>query len=158
MRISFSYQKAKVLQALRYHFVSRKEIKVLVILVNVFAILSAILLYAKKIRPEPFLLSSFVWVIMALCIWYILPIMVYKKSPAFKDSYMADIDEKGMLLQTARGEVFWPWNGFVKQLETPHHFHFYFNEKSFFLIPKEVMNEGQMHEFRGFTKDIGVRS
>jgi len=151
MRIRFSYQKAKVLQALRYHFVSRKEIKILVILVNVFAILSATLLYAKKIRPEPFLLSSFVWVIMALCIWYILPTMVYKKSPAFKDYYTADIDEKGIVIQTDRGEVFWPWNGFVKHLETPHHFHLYFSEKSFFLIPKEVMNETQLHSFRNFV-------
>ena len=77
--------------------------------------------------------------------------MVYKKSPAFKDHYTADIDEKGIVIQTDRGEVFWPWNGFVKHLETPHHFHLYFSEKSFFLIPKEVMNETQLHSFRNFV-------
>ena len=158
MQISFIYQKGKVLQALRYHFVSRREIKIMVILINVFAIVSAILLFMKKIRPEPFLLSSFIWVIMALSIWYILPTMVYRKSSAFLDRYTAFISDKGLQISTSRGEVFWPWKGFVKHLETPHHFHLYFNEKSFFLIPKEVMNEEQLHEFRGFTKEIGVRS
>ena len=154
MQISFTYHKAKVLQALRYHFVSRKEIKVMVILINIFAILSAILLYAKKIRPEPFLLSSFIWVIMALSIWYILPLLVYKKSSAFQDRYSADISEKGILIQTARGEALWSWAGFVKHYETPHFFHLYFTEKSFFLIPKEAMDEAQRHEFRGLLKLI----
>ena len=154
MQISFTYHKPKVLQALRYHFVSRKEIKVMVILINVFAILSAILLYAKKIRPEPFLLSSFIWVIMALSIWYILPILVYKKSSAFLDRYNADISAKGILIQTSRGEALWPWTGFVKHYETPHFFHLYFTEKSFFLIPKDAMEDAQRHEFRRFMKIV----
>ena len=37
----FDYDKGKVIQALRYHFITRREIKVMMILVNVFAILSA---------------------------------------------------------------------------------------------------------------------
>lgn len=154
MHINFKYDKPKVIQALRYHFVSRKEIKVMVILINVFAILSAILLYTKKIRPEPFLLSSLIWVIMAISIWYILPTMVYKKSAAFLDEYTAYISEKGILIKTIRGEIFWPWKGFVKEFETPHHFHVYFDEKQFFLFPKVVMNETELHEFRRLSKAI----
>ena len=152
MQISFTYQKAKVLQALRYHFVSRKEIKVMVILINVFAILSAILLYAKKIRPEPFLLSSLIWVLMALSIWYILPMLVYKKSSAFQDRYTADITKKGIQIQTSNGEALWSWKVFVKHYETPHFFHLYFTGKSFFLIPKDALAEDQRHEFRGLMK------
>ena len=154
MHISFKYEKGKVIQALRYHFVSRKEIKLMVILINVFAILSAILLYTKRIRPEPFLLSSFVWVIMAISIWYILPTMVYKKSAAFLDDYAADITENGVLIQTIRGEILWPWKGFIKEFETPHHFHLYFDDKQFFLIPKAAMNEAELHEFRRLSKLI----
>ena len=39
----FTYNKGKVIQALRYHFITRKEIKGMMILVNVFAIVSAAL-------------------------------------------------------------------------------------------------------------------
>jgi hypothetical protein len=51
---TFEYHKQKVIQALRYHFISRKEIKVMMVLVNVFAILSAGLFFFKKISPLAF--------------------------------------------------------------------------------------------------------
>jgi len=54
MQFSFSYQKPKVIQALRYHFVQSPEIRVMLILVNVFAILAALLFYTKKSAAEPF--------------------------------------------------------------------------------------------------------
>ena len=60
MHFKFSYNKKQIIQGLRYHFISRREIKLMMILVNVFAIGSAVLFYTKKIRPEPFLLGSFI--------------------------------------------------------------------------------------------------
>ena len=50
-----NYNKAQVLQALRYHFMKQSEIKTLMIVVNVYAITTGILLFIKKIRPELFL-------------------------------------------------------------------------------------------------------
>ena len=41
MKVEFSYDKGQVLQALRYHFLSKKEIRLMIILVNVFALASA---------------------------------------------------------------------------------------------------------------------
>ena len=43
MKIHITYDKPKVIQALRYHFISRKEIRILLIAVNVFAVISAVL-------------------------------------------------------------------------------------------------------------------
>ena len=57
----FTYNKNKVIQALRYHFITRREIKIMLILVNVFAIVSAALFYLKLIQPLAFLLSSVLW-------------------------------------------------------------------------------------------------
>ncbi|MEP6712165.1 MAG: YcxB family protein, partial [Ferruginibacter sp.] len=57
----FTYNKGKVIQALRYHFISRPEIKIMMILVNVFAIFSAALYFFKLIKPMPFLVSSMLW-------------------------------------------------------------------------------------------------
>jgi len=44
------------MNALRYHFISRPEIKILLIVVNLFTILSAILFYMHKIQSLSFLL------------------------------------------------------------------------------------------------------
>ena len=54
MTVHFGYDKKQVLQALRYHLLNRKEIRLMIILVNVFALLSAALFYFKKILPLAF--------------------------------------------------------------------------------------------------------
>lgn len=152
MQTSFSYEKKKVIQALRYHFVQKTEIRVLIVLVNVFAIISAILLYIKKIRPEPFLLGSFIWMLLMATFWYFLPNSIYKKSATFQDSFIMDFTGEGIRLENERGFVTWQWQKFSRYFESPHFFHLYFDTKSFFLVPKENMGEEFRHELRGMLK------
>jgi hypothetical protein len=149
MQYSFSYDKRKVIQALRYHFVQKQEIRVLVILVNVFAIVSAILFYAKKIRPEPFLLGSVIWLVLMASFWYFLPNSIYKRSSTFRESFIIDFRETDVRLESERGYVLWQWSQFSKFFESPHFFHLYFDARSFFLVPKDGMGDEFRHELRG---------
>jgi hypothetical protein len=149
MQHSFSYEKKKVIQALRYHFIQKPEVRILIILVNVFAIVSAVLFYTKKIRPEPFLLGSFIWLMLIAAFWYFLPNSIYKKAATFRDSFMIDFSESQVRLESERGYVYWPWNKFSRFFESPHFFHLYFDSKSFFLVPKDGMTEEFKHELRG---------
>ncbi len=156
MQHSFSYEKKKVIQALRYHFIQRNEIRILIVLVNVFAIVSAVLFYSKKIRPEPFLLGSFIWLMLMATFWYFLPNSIYKKAATFQDSFIIDFKEDEINLENERGSVQWPWNTFYRFFESPHFFHLYFDTKSFFLVPKENMSDEFRHELRGvFNSKIG---
>ena len=158
MQHSFSYEKKKVTQALRYHFIQKNEIRVLIILVNVFAIVSAILFYMKKIRPEPFLLGSFIWIMLMASFWYILPQSIYRKAATFKDSFIIDFRDDEVRLENERGYVQWPWSKFTRFFESPHFFHLYFDSKSFFLVPKGEMTEAFRHELRGvLNKRIGSK-
>ncbi len=52
MVIHFEYEKKQVMSALRHHFISRPEIKILLVIVNLFTILSAVLFYMHKIQPD----------------------------------------------------------------------------------------------------------
>ena len=105
MQFSFSYEKKKVIQALRYHFISRREIKVMMILVNVFAITAAILFYSQKIRPEPFLLGSLIWIAMMGGVWYILPYSIYKNASTFKENFIIAFTDENIQLDNERGYV-----------------------------------------------------
>ena len=87
MTIYFGYEKKKVLQALRYHFISRPEIRIMIILVNVFAIATFTLYFLKKIQPLAFLVGSLLWIILMISFWYILPAMVYRKAVTFKHEF-----------------------------------------------------------------------
>jgi len=153
MEFAFSYNKQKVIQALRLHFIARKEIKTMIVLVNAFAIISAILFYTKKIRPEPFLLGTIIWLLILVAIWYILPYSIYKKSATFKDNFTVWINENSIRLENQKGHISWQWKMFNRFFESPNFFHFYFNEKSFFLIPKEDISEDLKHELRSLLNE-----
>ncbi len=133
---------------MRYHFIWQPEIRILLILVIVFDIASAILYLTGKIRPEPFLLGSFIWLVFIISFWYILPNNIYKKSETFKNNFIADFGDRIITLQNEKGFVEWEWEKFVKFFESPYFFHIYFSAKSFFLLPKDGMSDDFRHNLR----------
>jgi hypothetical protein len=141
MIIHFGYEKKQVIQGLRYHFLTRPEIKVLLVVVNVFAILSAVLFFLKKIQPISFLLFSLLWFMLMLIIWRLLPASIYKRAHTFQDNFSMDINEQNVTLMTERGSKIWQWNNFSSFVESPNFFHLYFDSRSFFLVPKDAFED-----------------
>ena len=154
MELQVSYNKQQVLQALRYHFISKPEIKIMVILVNVFALLAAGLFAFKLITPLPFLMSSVLWMSMMLAFWIWLPALIYRKSKTFKDSFVVFLEENHMFIDTEKGRKTWAWREFSSFLETPGFFHLYFDNRSFFLLPKDAFaNSDDVQWARHILKD-----
>ncbi|GAO41720.1 YcxB family protein [Flavihumibacter petaseus] len=141
MNISFRYDRKQVIQALRYHFFTKPEIRLLVIGINLFTIVAAILLYFKRVTPFTFLIFSTLWMLVMLVVWQIMPNSIYKRSETFRDSFLMHLDDTGVVLQTGRGTQSWHWNRFSKYLETPFFFHLYFTPNSFFLLPKDAIGD-----------------
>lgn len=141
MKVHFGYEKKQVLDALRNHFFSRPEIRLMVILVNVFAILSAVLFYFNKIQPISFLAFSLMWFLLWLTIRIFLPLSIYKRSQTFKDEFILEMQETGIELMTERGVQHWEWKRFSTFKETNYFFHLYFDSRSFFLVPKDAFND-----------------
>ena len=149
----FTYNKGKVIQALRYHFISRPEIKVMMILVNVFSIASAALFFFKIIPPLAFLMSSVLWFILMITFWFLLPRMVYRKAATFKDRFRAILSDTAFRIENERGGRSWAWNEFSHLMESPNFFHLYFNSRSFFIVPKDAFGaEEEVQEARSILK------
>jgi len=149
----FTYDKRKVIQALRYHFITRREIRIMIILVNVFALLSAGLFFFKKISPLAFLVSSLLWFMLMITFWFLLPYMVYRRADTFRDRFCATLSEDEFRIENERGGRSWGWNEFSTWIESPHFFHLYFNSRSFFIVPKEAFEGDQEHEARKLLRD-----
>jgi hypothetical protein len=141
MTIHFGYDKKQVIQALRYHFLTRPEIKVLFVFVNVFAIFSAVLFFLKKIQPISFLVFSTLWFLLMLILWRLLPSGIYKRSHTFQDNFSMSINESEVVLMTNRGSKAWGWRDFSSFVESPYFFHLYFDSRSFFLVPKDAFTD-----------------
>ena len=153
MSYLIQYKKVQVLEALRYHFMKQSEIKTLMIVVNVYAITTGILLFLKKIRPELFLLGSILWVILLLLFWFAMPAIFYRKADLFKQDWQFSFDPNGANLFSSVGSAEWSWKELTHYFESNYYFHFYFGPKSFFLIPKENIPLEAQHEIRGLLKN-----
>jgi hypothetical protein len=149
MEIYFGYEKKLVIQALRYHFITRPEIKMLLILVNIFAIFSAAMFYFKKVSPLAFMVSTFLWVGLMIAFWFIMPHAVYQRASTFQDTFKMIFGEHGVRLENERGFTEWHWNKFTNYFESPNFIHLYFNSRSFFLVPKLAAHEeGNLDQIR----------
>lgn len=154
MTVHFSYDKKQVIQALRYHFLMRPEIKILLVLINVFAITSAILFAMKKIQALPFLIFSLLWFMLMLIIWRILPGSIYRKSATFQDSFSMHFDKESVVIETTKGANGWEWKQFSHFVESPYFFHLYFDARSFFLVPKDAFkNITDLQETRQLLRE-----
>jgi hypothetical protein len=148
MTISYGYDKQKVLQALRYHFINKKDIRFLLIAVNVLALISGILFFFKKIDPTVFIITSLLWIVLMIVFWIAMPRLIYSKTKSFKDNFITEVNDYEITLQQENGSRTWQLNDFQTWFESPHFFHLYVGPNSFFIIPKEAFTSGQVHEVR----------
>jgi len=154
MIIHFTYEKSKVMQGLRYHFVTRPELKFMIILVNIFALLSAVLFFLKKVTPLAFFSGSTLWFLLMISIWFILPSIIYRKTATFKDHFDMRFEEEGFSLGNERGSRSWPWKTLSTFIESPHFFHLYFDSRTFFLVPKSGCRSGdEIFQLRQLLKE-----
>jgi signal transduction histidine kinase len=153
MTVKFSYDKKQVLQALRFHFLARPEIRVMIILVNVFALFSAALFYFKKVTPLAFLVGSALWFVLMISFWFVLPGAVYRQASTFRDHFVMHFEEDHFSVGNERGARSWPWKSLSKFMETPNFFHLYFDARSFFLVPKSSFaNSDEVYALRQLLK------
>ncbi len=149
MTIHFGYDKKKVIQALRYHFISRPEIRIMIILVNVFALFSFVLFVMGKISPSACLTFSFLWIILMISFWFLLPVTVYKRAITFKHEFSMTFSDTDFSLEHEKGSKSWQWASLKSYLESPHFFHLYFDIRSFLLVPKDGCKDSdEVHQLR----------
>ncbi|HQV59985.1 MAG: YcxB family protein [Chitinophagaceae bacterium] len=154
MTIYFGYEKGQVIQALRYHFISRQEIRIMLILVNVFALASVTLYALGKITPMAFFMGSALWIVLMISFWFILPFMVYRRAITFKHEFSMDFRDDGFTLAHERGSKSWAWTALKSYLESPHFFHLYFDSRSFLLVPKNGCKDSdEVFELRKLIKE-----
>lgn len=153
MTVAFDYDKGQVIQALRYHFISKMELRLMIILVNVFALLSLALYVMGKISPNAFIINAFLWFALMVSLWFILPMVVYSRAETFKHHFIMYFNENDFTLEHEKGKRSWPYNALHSFKESPHFFYLYFDPRSFLLVPKNgFKNAEDIAELRKLLK------
>jgi hypothetical protein len=153
MTVSFGYEKPKVLQALRYHFINKKDIRLLLILINIVAIVSGVLFFIQRIPPGVFLMCSVMWIVLMIVFWFLMPRLIYNRTRTFQDQFSFTLDEDNLSLQHQQGGRSWQYGEFINWFESPHFFHLYVGPNSFFIIPKYPFSLEQLQEARRLFRE-----
>jgi hypothetical protein len=125
----------------------------MIIVVNLFAVLAAVLYFKGKVSPLAFLMSSTLWFSLMLAFWFVLPIIIYRKAATFRDHFRVSFEDQHMFIENERGSRSWPWKEFSSFVESVNFFHLYFNSRSFFIIPKSAFRTEDLPEIRKFLKE-----
>ena len=119
MHLEFSYNKEEVLNALRYHFLQRGEIKVFR---NTLFILLAFTLAGfayRLVTVGALICIASMVVLIVLVFWYMLPVSIYNKANTFKDDIHLNYSEEGITISTRSSEVEkqLSWKNFTQLVE-----------------------------------------
>ncbi|PSL22616.1 YcxB family protein [Chitinophaga ginsengisoli] len=154
--LEFSYNKEEVLNALRYHFLQRGEIKVFR---NTLFILLAFTMagYAFKLVTVGALIGIAAMVLLIIAVfWFLLPVSIYNKAATFKDDIHLKYSEEGITISTRTSEHqrLISWSTFTKVVEAKNFFFLYRGKKNFFLVPTSAFkSEDAQKEFSRLAND-----
>jgi hypothetical protein len=133
--LQFTYNKDEVINALRFHFLRRGEIKVFrnTLIILLIATITGYLF--RVVNFNALLGICAMMIVVGWAFWYLLPVSTYNKAATFKDNIRLRYNEEGMAISTGQGERSMPWKIFSQIVETRSFFFIYRDKRTFFLIP-----------------------
>ncbi|WP_298736475.1 YcxB family protein [uncultured Chitinophaga sp.] len=155
MHVEFSYNKEDVLNALRYHFLRRGEIKVFRNTLCILLLATLAGFFFRVVTLNALVGIAAMTALIAWAFWYVLPLSTYNKAATFKDEIRLRYTEDGLLISTRASDHQrqLSWNNFSRLVETRKFFFLYRDKKSFLLIPTSAFeNEDARNNFSKLVK------
>lgn len=156
MHVEFSYNKEDVLNALRYHFSRRGEIKVFRNTLGILLVAALAGFFLRVVTPNALIGIISMVALIVWAFWYVLPLSTYNKAATFKDKIQLRYSDEGLLIstRTSQHQRQLSWNNFTHLVETRKFFFLYRDKKSFLLIPTSAFeNEDARNNFSDMVKE-----
>ncbi|GAA4304319.1 YcxB family protein [Compostibacter hankyongensis] len=141
MQINFRYQKAEVINALRFHFLNRAEIRLFRIALFVLLGIAVLGYFLHMVSLPVVVAIALMLAVLLLAFWYLLPLSIYRKAATFKEFIRLQYNEDGVTIGTHVGERSLSWRSFNSVVETATFHYLYRDKKSFFLVPAQAFRD-----------------
>jgi len=155
MHVEFSYNKEDVLNALRYHFSRRGEIKVFRNTLCILVLAALAGFFFQLVTLNALIGIIAMTALIGWAFWYVLPLSTYNKAATFKDEIRLRYTEDGLMISTRASDHQrqLSWNNFSRLVETRKFFFLYRDKKSFLLIPTSAFeNDDARNNFSKLVK------
>jgi len=140
IHLSFRYSELDYVRAMRTHYASRLRLKLDTVVIVAAALLGVILWQSPDSRGWGIglvcLAALFVLVLAAA--FGIIPRLVFRREPKFRDEYSLTFSPGGIHFHTAHINSQLEWSMYTHALVGPHSFVLYYGTHSFTVIPKRV--------------------
>jgi hypothetical protein len=140
IHLSFRYSELDYVRAVRAHYASRLRLKLDAVVAVVTALLGVYLWQSPGSRGWGIGLVclSVVFVLVLAAAFGVIPRLVFRREPKFRDEYSLTFSPDGIHFRTSHIDSQLQWSMYSRVLIDPHSFVLYHGTHSFTVIPKRI--------------------
>lgn len=139
VNLSFRYAEDDYVRAMRAHYASRLRLPL-----DIAVVLGAAVLGAYELRSGSrmfgmvFLSLAGIFALMLIAAFAVVPKIVFRSQPKFRDDYSLTFSPQGIHFRTAHIDSNLQWSMYTRALVDAHSFILYYGSQQFTVIPKRV--------------------
>lgn len=148
VNLSFRYLESDFVRAMRAHYASRLRLRLDIVVTVATAAVGAYLWHSPDSRWYGMAAVgvSAVFALMLVAAFVVIPSVVFRGNPKFRDDYSLTFSLEGIHFRTAHIDSQLQWNLYSRALVDAHSFVLYYGSRSFTVIPKRVFQSVEQQE------------
>jgi len=148
IHLSFRYLESDYVRALRAHYASRLRLRLDSVVIVVVMAIGAYLWRSPDLRwlGLACLCASIGSALMLLAAFTVVPPMVFRREPKFRDEYSLTFSPEGILFHTAHVDSQLQWSMYSRALIDPHSYVLYYGSHQFTVLPRRVFQSVEQQQ------------
>jgi len=145
IHLSFRYSEQDYARAVRAHYASRLRLKLDVAVAVGTTLMGAYMWRSPDSRRWGIglICLSAVLVLMLIAVFGVVPKLLFRRDPKFRDDYSLTFSPDGIQFHTAHIDSQLRWSIYSRALVDDHSFILYYGDHSFTVIPKRVFETAE---------------
>ena len=142
--LSFRYLEGDYVRALRADYADRLRLR---LDIGVVVVVGAAGFYLwPSLSGKVFLVVSIAFAAMLLAAFFVIPPLIFRREPKFRDEYSLTFSPEGIHFQTVHINSQLTWDIYTRALVDAHSYILYYGPRTISVIPKRVFQNNQQQE------------
>ena len=148
INLSFQYLESDYVRALRAHYASRLRLTVDAVVISILIAAGTYLWRSPDLRwlGMGFVALAVGFALILSAAFTIVPRMVFRREPKFRDQYSLTFSADGIQFRTAHIDSKLQWSMYSRALVDVHSYLLYYGSRQFTVIPKRVFQNSQQQQ------------
>jgi hypothetical protein len=148
LNLSFRYRERDYVRALRAHYGSRLRLRLDFAVIVVLLALGAYLWRFADMRwlGGACLFMAVAFALLLTAAFTVIPILIFRREPKFRDDYSLTFSPQGIHFQTAHIDSHLQWSLYSRVLVDTHSYVLYHSLRQFTVIPKRVFQNREQQQ------------